>query len=125
MGTATLVAENLSQFCPVTNHYLCSDGRYLLVTYPRLDVLGTLAGLPGMTDTLRSIGLSIAPVSIKQIHDMPTEVFLADEHATVLDADGDPANGMTPLLRCDGPVPIADALASLGYTLTDPPEQES
>ena len=70
-----------------------------------------------MPETLSALGVSVTPLSIKQIHDMPTEVFLADEHATVLDADDNPANGMTPLLRCDGPTPIADALASLGYTL--------
>ena len=31
---ATLVQENLSHFCPVTNFYATSDGKHLLVTYP-------------------------------------------------------------------------------------------
>lgn len=116
MDTATLVAENLSQFCPVTNHYACSDGRYLLVTYPRLDVLGTLASLDGMSEVLRAVGLAEVPIHVAH-QPANTEVFLADENAVVLDADGDPANGMTPLLRCDGPVPVEHALAQLGYTL--------
>lgn len=30
-----------------------------------------------------------------------TEVFLADEHGTVIDADGDPGNGLTALVRWD------------------------
>lgn len=46
-------------------------------------------------------------------------MWTPDGPEPVLDADGDPANGMTPLLRCDGPTPIADALAQLGYTLTE------
>lgn len=116
--TATLVAENLSQFCPVTNHYVCSDGTFLLVTYPRLDVLAQLADLDFAQEALQALGLAEAPIS-KSHQPRNTEIFLADEHATVLDADGDPANGMTPLLRCDGPLPIADALAQLGYTLTE------
>lgn len=116
-GTATLVGENLVQFCPVTNHYRCSDGRYLLVTYPRLDVLADMAG-EALTEALKVLGLAEGPQSLSH-QPRNTEVFLADQFAVIVDADGDPANGMTPLLRCDGPVPIADALASLGYTLTE------
>lgn len=116
MNTATIVAQNLSQFCPVTNHYQCSDGRYLLVTYPRLDVLGTLAGLDGMGEVLRAVGLADAPIVVAH-QPRNTEVFLADEDANVLDADGDLSSGMTPLLVCDGPVPVEDALGQLGYAL--------
>ncbi|MCH5645181.1 hypothetical protein [Gordonia sp. ABSL49_1] len=117
--TATLLAENLSQFCPVTNHYQCSDGKYLLVTYPRLEVLGELANLQIMAGALAALGLAPGPVSITH-QPKNTEVFLCDGDAVVLDSDGDPANGMTPLLVCDGPLPVADALASLGYTLVEP-----
>ena len=115
---ATLVQENLSHFCPVTNFYATSDGKHLLVTYPRLDVLGTLAGLSGMSETLRAIGLADVPIRRSHIG-LRTEVFLADENAVVLDADGNPANGMTPLLRCESAIPSADALAQLGYTLEE------
>lgn len=115
--TATLLAENLTHFCPVTNHYQCSDGRYLLVTYPRVDVLAAIAG-EALSDALTLLGIAEGPQTLSH-QPANTEVFSSDEAARVLDADGDPANGMTPLLRCDGPVPIADALASLGYTLTE------
>lgn len=118
-ATAVLVTENLTQYCPITNLYRCSDGKYLLVTFPRLDVLGTLAGLSGMAETLAAVGVSPVQVDPIQVAAMSTEVFASDEDGKVLDADGDPANSMTPLLRCDGPTPIADALALLGYTLTD------
>lgn len=116
-GTATLVGENLVQFCPVTNHYRCSDGRYLLVTYPRLDVLADMAG-EALAEALKILCVAEGPQSLSH-QPRNTEVFLADENAVVLDADGDPANGMTPLLRCAGALPIADALAQLGYTLVD------
>ena len=118
MKSVVLVEENVGRYCPVTNHYRCSDGRYLLVTYPRLDVLGTLAGMPGMPDALAACGIAVTQISRHQMEQMVTEVFLADENAVVVDADGDPANGMTPLLRCDAAIPIADALAQLGYTET-------
>lgn len=117
-ATATLLAENLPQFCPCTNHYQCSDGRFLLVTYPRLDVLGTLANLEIMSGVLSELGLADVPISIS--HQPPnTEVFLADADAVVLDADGDPSNGMTPLLVCDGPVTVAEALEQAGYELVE------
>lgn len=102
METATLVAENLSHFCPVTNHYQCSDGRYLLVTYPRMDTAATLS----------NFGVRI-PISEVQLPS-GVDVFLSDELANVLDADGDPANGMTPI----GTFSVethAEALAALGY----------
>ncbi|AKF14381.1 minor tail protein [Mycobacterium phage ThulaThula] len=106
MGTATLVAEALSQFCPVTNHYRCSDGRYLLITMPALDSMGTLAETLGIV------------VPVAKSH-MPTtvDVFLADENAVVLDADGDPANGMTALAKIEGCRSFEQALAHCGYEL--------
>lgn len=108
-NTATLVASNLAQFCPVTNHYACSDGSYLLVT------VKSLGSATGLLETV--IGISL-PLKSEQ---MPTgtEVFRADESAVVLDADGDPANGMTPLLTLPDGTSFADALAQLGYTLVD------
>ncbi|AER47679.1 minor tail protein [Mycobacterium phage Dori] len=106
MNMATLVAERLSQFCPVTNHYRCSDGRHLLITMPALDSMGTLAETLGIV------------VPVAKTH-MPTtvDVFLADENAVVLDADGDPANGMTALAKIENCAGFEHALAHLGYTL--------
>ncbi|ORA23394.1 DUF7572 family protein [Mycobacterium aquaticum] len=104
MSTASLVAEALPQFAPTTNHYACSDGWYLLVTvHDRLAVATT----PSMPFDI-PIARSHLPAS--------AEVFLCDEHATVLDADGDPANGMTPLALVDADTHAA-ALVSLGYTV--------
>jgi len=104
--TATLVAENLSQFCPVTNHYQCSDGKYLLVTFARMDTVGTLSNF--------GVRVPIAAVQLPS----GVDVFLADADANVLDADGDPSNGMTPV---DGSPFEVDshegALAALGYEL--------
>lgn len=107
MATATLVKANLAQFCPVTNHYLCSDGKYLLVTIPAMDVPGTLSAFFG-------VRVPIAKVQL------PTEVdvFLSDESANVLDADGDPSNGMTALASFEVDTHEA-ALAALGYTLEE------
>lgn len=106
MRTVTVVAENLSWFCSTTNHYRCDDGTYLLVTVPRFYVAETLAARDGIT------------VPISPSH-LPThaDVFLADESAVVLDADGDPANGLTPLVRvpdCDN---FTDALSAAGFEL--------
>lgn len=105
METATLLAENLSQFCPVTNHYLCSDGKYLLVTIPSMDTPATVSHF---------LGVRVPIVEVQ----LPTgaDVFLSDEFATVLDADGDPANGMTALASPEVHTHEA-ALAALGYEL--------
>lgn len=104
---ATLVAENLPQFCPTTNLYRCSDGRYLLITAPNYDAQPA----PGLGIDL-PIRRSHIPAQV--------DVFLSDENATVLDADGDPANGMTPLARYPGLATHTEALQQLGYTLQSP-----
>ncbi|MCV7358469.1 DUF7572 family protein [Mycolicibacterium fluoranthenivorans] len=106
METATLVTENVSHFCPMTNFYQCSDGTYLLVTIPRLS-----------TDMVHEM-LGVR-VPIVQLHLPDTaDVFRADADAVVLDADGDPSNGMTPLVSVPGCEVFAEALAAAGYTLT-------
>lgn len=106
MATAVLKQENLGRFCPVTNLYECSDGFHLLVTvFESFDVGELIQATTGLK------------IPIARTH-MPTgvEVFLSDEDGTVLDADGDPANGMTPIAR----FPAGDfesVLAALGYEL--------
>ncbi|MEX7470193.1 hypothetical protein AB4Z39_10820 [Mycobacterium adipatum] len=103
METATLTAANLSQFCPVTNHYQCSDGRWLLVTIASMDVPETVSYFLGVRVPIAEVHLPVG-----------ADVFLSDENATVLDADGDPANGMTPLATFNVNTHAA-ALAALGY----------
>lgn len=107
MATATLVRERLSRFCPTTNHYACDDGSYLLVTIPTLDFIGTLEGL----------GIEL-PVSEYQLPNY-ADVFLADDEGVPIDSDGDPANGMTPLLRVPDCDDFATALAAAGYDLVE------
>ena len=153
--TATLLRENMARFCPVTNLYECSDGRYLLVTVNHLDAVGTLVGIAERDGWLDELGLSGAPIMAAQVHSQPTEVFAAavtrepiyewqpkpgitdpqtvddlervqvDESLTIeiVDADGDPTNGMTPILRLDAGTSFADALAAAGYILTEPTQE--
>ncbi|MCT7372680.1 DUF7572 family protein [Mycolicibacterium llatzerense] len=109
MTTATLVGQDLSRYCPTTNWYYCGDGPdgiFLLVTIARYDVPASIEALTGIS----------IPISIVQL---PTyaDVFLADVDANVLDADGDPANGMTPLIRVPDCDDFATALAAAGYEL--------
>lgn len=102
MATAELISEFLPQFCPKTNHYRCTDGDatwYLLITVASAESLGTLLGIPA--DALQ----------------LPTtaEVFLSDENAVVLDADFNPANGLTPLSRINDCTSHEQALSLMGY----------
>ncbi|MEU9805017.1 hypothetical protein [Mycobacterium sp. NPDC050853] len=108
--TATLVVENLRQFCPITNHYKCTDGErvwYVLVTVQSLDSAGTLNEILGLD-------LPVAKSHLAQHAD----VFLADENAVVIDADGNPANGMTALATIPSCDTHSGVLAELGYELT-------
>lgn len=84
-----LIAEALPQFAPTTNLYRLDDGRHVLVTVPVDDMPVPEGVLP-----------IVSGFKVAKTEPGPTEVFLADEHGVPIDADGDPANGMTPLLRC-------------------------
>jgi len=105
--TATLVAENLPQFCPTTNLYRCSDGRYLLVTVQTVDGADLFESATGVR----------IPVARSHVS-AGAEVFLSDDAGVVLDADGDPSNGMTPIARVAGAASHETALQHLGYTVT-------
>jgi hypothetical protein len=100
-----LITENVPQFCPITNHYHCSDDTWLLVTVASWN----------LGDPMEFFGI---PVPIAHIQ-LPTavDIFLSDENQNVLDADGDPANGMTPLASFEVDTHEA-ALAALGYEVT-------
>ncbi|WJR31910.1 hypothetical protein P3F83_15165 [Mycobacteroides immunogenum] len=107
---ATLISENLRQFCPTTNHYRCTDGErvwYVLVTVPSLDSVGMINEILGAT----------MPVAESHLVGH-ADVFLADENAAVIDADGNPANGMTALAKVPSCETHADALTELGYELS-------
>lgn len=99
---ADLIAAALAQFAPTTNLYQLDDGRHVLVTVP-------FDAMPLPAEVLPIVsGFKVA-----RVEPAPTEVFLADEYGTPIDADGDPANGMTPLLRCAPGTTHEQALAEL------------
>lgn len=98
---AELLAEGLPQFAPQTNLYRLDDGQHILVTRIEGDVPVPAVALP-LTGFLQGHVGDTAP--------MPTEVFLCDENARLVDADGDPTNGMTALLRLAGGTTFDDAV---------------
>ncbi|ATW60800.1 hypothetical protein SEA_BENTHERDUNTHAT_30 [Gordonia phage BENtherdunthat] len=104
---------------PTTNLYRCGDGRHLLVL---------VVSVPDVVALTASTGMR---VPIARSHITPeVSVFLADEQGQVVDYDGDVANGLTPIASTNTrsfattilPSEIcshAEALAVLGYTLTE------
>lgn len=121
LQVARLVATGLAHHCPVTHQYALEggefDGQFVLVTVKDPDVLAAIfAKMSGGTD---------------RSHVEPNvDVFLTDERAeTIIDADGNPENGMNPIASTD-PQSIAlrllprdvsthaEALAALGYRPT-------
>lgn len=97
---------------PTTKLYRLDDGQHLAVLV--VDAGAVIMGVP---------------MSLSHIH-AEVSVFHSDENGTLLDADGDPLNGLTPYAstdpECDVVVRLdpavathADALEALGYTLTE------
>lgn len=82
-----LIAENLRQYAPKTNLYRIEDN-YVLITVPDELLDPVVSRLP-----------ADAGMKVTSVVDPPTEVFLADKNGRLVDADGDPTNGMTPLVR--------------------------
>ena len=99
---AETLATALSQFAPTTHHYRLDDGRCVLVTVPDDDMPVPEGVLP-----------IVSGIKVSKTEPAPTEVFLADDRGTPIDADGDPANGLTPLLRCAPGTTHEQALAEL------------
>lgn len=117
MATATLVEADVAYACPVTNLYACDNGQHLLVTVRANDyVAGIFEGVTGIT----------MPSALRHVTPC-VEVFLADERGQVIDYDGDPSNGLTPILSTDsasfammivpGLSTHAEALEALGYSV--------
>ncbi|WP_139104656.1 hypothetical protein [Gordonia sp. UCD-TK1] len=120
MKTAQLVMEAVPHKPPITNLYRTDDGHLLVM----------VLSPPNMAAVMTRIGLF--PVTASHIP-KTVSVFLADERGEAVDYDGDPANGMTPILSTDSrsfamtivpelvdsESPYVDALAALGYTLTE------
>lgn len=120
MKKAELVAEALPTCPPVTNLYRCGD-RHIAVTVVDPDSMARIF-----------TGMNTVPLSPSHIQ-RNVAAFLADETGTFIDYDGNPANGMTPILASNSKSfattivpalatsdnPYADALAALGYQLAD------
>ncbi len=84
---AELLTRALPQYAPTTNHYRLDDGRHVLVTRAA-EALPVPPGLAAILGAVR----------VDKTDPAPVEVFLCDENAVLIDADGDPTNGMTALL---------------------------
>lgn len=104
--------EDMPWHPPTTKLYRLDDGSHLAVLV--VDAGAIIMGVP---------------MSLSHIH-AEVSVFNADETGTLIDADGDPLNGLTPYAstdpECDVVVRLdpavathADALEALGYTLTE------
>lgn len=103
--------QDMSWHPPTTKLYRLADGSHLAVL--AVDAGAVIMGVP---------------VSLSHIH-AEVSVFYADENGTLLDADGDPLNGLTPYASTDPETEATiafdaevstheSALAALGYTLT-------
>ena len=103
----TLVREAMSRYAPTTNLYLLDDGRHVLITVPEQHM-----------PVPRDLAVVIDRIRVDDYEAGPTVVYLADERGRVVDADGDPANGMTPLHVLDPGTDFEQALAYIA-------EQES
>ncbi|SDT85391.1 DUF7572 family protein [Gordonia westfalica] len=88
MKPATLVAEALPHMPPITNLYSTEDG-FLLVL---------VVEVPDMTSILTSMECRFR---LAVASETDVSVFLSDERGQVIDYDGDPANGLTPILSTD------------------------
>lgn len=91
-----LIAENLAQFAPRNRLYQVGE-QYVLVVKAGSDII-----LPDVVMGMR----------IEKTMEVPVDVFLCDENAVLIDADGDPANGMTPLLTLDHSASFDDAVVA-------------
>lgn len=110
---AKLEKEDLTGFYPITNLYSTSDGKWFLVTVKTTRSVAILAEMTG------------TPISLSHAS-RGVEVFLSNASGVVIDYDGDPANGLTPIISTDSGsfastiIPeletFEDALKALGYT---------
>lgn len=114
----TQFVHDLPWHPPATKLYRAEDGQYLAVL---------VVDVPAMGSLLSSSGVR---VPVARSHIQPeVSVFHADEHGVLIDADGDPLNGLTPFASTDPETEATiafdaevstheSALAALGYTLT-------
>ena len=104
---AELLARALPQYAPTTNHYRLDDGRHVLVTRAD-DELPVPEGLAPILGTIK----------VTKTEPSQVEVFLCDENAVLIDADGDPTNGMTALLSLPPGTSFDEAVEAAKEALT-------
>ena len=104
---AELLARALPQYAPTTNLYRLDDGRHILVTRAA-EVLPVPPGLAAI----------LGAVKVDKTDPAPVEVFLCDADARLIDADGDPTNGMTALLQLDPGTTFDEAVEAAKEALT-------
>ncbi len=105
---ATLIEAGLTQFAPTTNHYRLDTGHHILIT--RAD------DTQPVPDGLVQF---VAGIRVDEVIAPDVEIFLCDENAQPIDADGDPTNGLTPLLRLAPDTSFDDACAAADGELSD------
>ncbi|QMU19366.1 DUF7572 family protein [Gordonia rubripertincta] len=123
MPNAFLIESDVPHKPPVTNLYWTEGAHeFLLVTVVSVPLLSSILGDLG----------NYIPVARSHVETV-VSVFLSDERGQVIDYDGNPANDLTPVLSTDSKSfamsivpdlinsdnPYVDALAALGYTLTE------
>lgn len=114
MRTVELIESDVSWMCPVTHLYKTQAGHLLVCVRDRAMIV----------ELAQDLGVPIFPSHVP----LGVDAFLADERGQVVDYDGNPANGLTPILSTDSrsfAMTIdpdlrthEDALEALGYTLT-------
>lgn len=110
MKSATLLEFGVGRYCPVTNHYSCDDGTYLLITVNQLQI----------ENVAKRLGLAASgPIRKSQVRGQNTDVFLSNERGDVIDADDNPANGMTPVHVYPPGTSHEEALAAMGYEINE------
>ena len=104
---AELLARALPQYAPTTNLYRLDDWRHILVTRAA-EVLPVPPGLAAI----------LGAVKVDKTDPAPVEVFLCDAYSGLIDADGDPTNGMTALLQLDPGTSFDEAVEAAKEALT-------
>lgn len=101
------IIETLDYLAPTTTHCVLDCGQHVLVTVPD-PILPVPEGLLPIVNGVR----------ISEFVLGPTCVFLADESGGLIDADGDPTNGLTPLLTLEPGASLGDAVLAADELLS-------
>lgn len=93
----------LDFWAPETRLYRHTSGQCVAVTCQPMGPI---------VPSFMSAMMGRVPIDSAHIVAHRTKVFLCDEQGLAIDADGDPANGLTPLLVCDVGTSFEEACAA-------------